>query len=259
MPKSQKMGIDQYAEFASAVGQSLPRDLVPELAQHYITNRVALAEALRNGLVPMEDQPAIFPQQRDMVLGYFFTPLLDADLPERYKAIVAMYRQEATAQGMPITHPVCYRVRAGFTQRQHAPLAGPCYKKFEYLNDWNFTDKPTEDSYVFWIPGVLKGSTSMSVDRQRQFLAETRIRLGLPDHHMSGLGEVALVAGLVLAHFKATGERISLVLRTNTRDSDGHRLCLLWCGGELYCDSWNYGVMPCYNVGVPALGVELGI
>ncbi len=190
--------------------------------------------------------------------GDYFTPVLDSDLPEKHKATGAKYRREATDQGKPVTYPICYRVRAGFTLKLHAPLAGPCYKKFQYLQDWNFAPEATEDGYVFWIPGVLQGSTSKDVNQQKQFLDETRIRLGLPAHHMSGFGRVALVAGLILAHFKATGERISLVLRTDTCDSGGYRLILDWNEGELCCDGWRYDGEPCSSVGVPALGVELG-
>ncbi|MFH1088978.1 MAG: hypothetical protein V1716_00965 [Candidatus Uhrbacteria bacterium] len=97
----------------------------------------------------------------------------------------------------------------------------------------------------------------MDVPHQRQFLAETRTRLDLPAHHMSGFGKVALVAGLILAHFKITGERISLVMRTDACDSVGDRLCLFWLGGELI-GRWSYDVKSYGNVGVPALGVELG-
>lgn len=187
----------------------------------------------------------------------FFTPILDANLPEKYQAIVAKYRQLATEQGVPATHPVCYRVLAGYTLKSHAPFSGPCHKNFKYLQDWNFPDEATQDSYVFWVPGVLKGSTSMDVPHQRQFLTEIRTRLILPAHHLNSFGKVALVAGLVLAHFVTTGERLSLVLRTDTCDSDGDRLRLYWSVGSLYCAYWRDGDNPYSDVGVPALGVEL--
>jgi hypothetical protein len=190
--------------------------------------------------------------------GDYFTPILDSDLPEKHKATGAKYRREATDQGKPVAYPICYRVRASFTLKLHAPLAGPCYKKFQYLQDWDFAPEATEDGYVFWIPGVLQGSTSKSVSQQRQFLVETRTRLGLPAHHMSSFGRVALVAGLILAHFKITGERISLVMRTDTCDADGDRLCLDWNEGELSCGYWYGDDGPYDFVGVPALGVELG-
>ncbi|MFA6131353.1 MAG: hypothetical protein WC730_03795, partial [Patescibacteria group bacterium] len=51
----------------------------------------------------------------------YFAPIFDADVPERYKAIVAKYRWLATEHGVLLTTPVCYRVRAGFTLKKHAP------------------------------------------------------------------------------------------------------------------------------------------
>jgi len=187
----------------------------------------------------------------------FFTPILDANLPEEYQAIVAKYRQLATEQGIPATHPVCYRVRAGFTLKRDAPLAGSCYDNFKYLQDWKFSDEPTQDGYVFWVPGVLQGSVLKNVGQQRQFLTETRTRLGLPAHHLSGFGSVALVAGLILAYFKATGERISLELRTDTCGTGGRRLSLYWHGGSINCEHWYGDDDSSDNVGVPALGAEL--
>ncbi|MFH1088980.1 MAG: hypothetical protein V1716_00975 [Candidatus Uhrbacteria bacterium] len=83
-------------------------------------------------------------------MGDYFIPILDANLPEKYKATGVKYRRLATKHGVSATHPVCYRVRVGFTLMSHAPQVGPCYKKFQYLQDWNFPDEATEDGYVFW-------------------------------------------------------------------------------------------------------------
>ncbi|HBR80122.1 MAG: hypothetical protein UX09_C0052G0002 [Candidatus Uhrbacteria bacterium GW2011_GWE2_45_35] len=187
-----------------------------------------------------------------------FIPIPDAAVPERYKATCAIYRQLATEQGIPVSHPVCYRVRAGFTFKIHAPKAGPCHDSLRYLQDWNFPDEATKDCFVFWVPGVLRGSTSKDVVQQRQLLSDTRTRLALPAHHLIGFGNVALVAGLMLAHFKATDERIPLVVRIDTCDADGDRLRLFWGGGELYCARWFGGGKAYGNFGVLALGVELG-
>jgi len=176
--------------------------------------------------------------------------------PDRARQIGASWRQKNTEQGIPATYPVCYRVRADFTLKWHAPKAGPCRKDFRYLQKWNFPDEATKDSLVFWVPGVLSDSTSKDVSQQRQLLSDTRVRLELPAHHMSDFNKVALVAGLFLAHSKVTGERISLVVRTDTCVTGGGRLCLSWGEGDLYCDYWDYGAEPYDGVGVLALGVE---
>ncbi len=264
MPEK-KMSVDQFAEFSSAVMRSLPRDLPSELQQAYITDQSRLAVALRNGLVPTSvvvepaaaSKPAPIEPTAPAPQPDYFIPVLDADIPNKHKAIGAKYRCLATEQGCA-THPVCYRVRAGFTLKTHAPLAGPCRNNFQYLQGWNFQDEATRDSYVFWVPGILRGSTSKNVNQQMELLSATRAKSNLPAHHMSNFGSVALAAGLILAHFKATGERISLVVRTGTCDSVGYRLGLDWRDGELYCDYWYYDGEPYDRVGVLALGVELG-
>jgi hypothetical protein len=41
---------------------------------------------------------------------------------------------------------VLWQVKAGFTLKKHAPLAGPCHEKFSYPQDWDLrNDEPTAD------------------------------------------------------------------------------------------------------------------
>src|SRR3990167_1430033 len=74
------------------------------------------------------------------VASDYFTPVPDADVPERHQPTLAKYRQLATDHGVPATTPVCYLVRGGLTLKHHAPKAGPCRENFRYLQDWNFPD-----------------------------------------------------------------------------------------------------------------------
>lgn len=190
----------------------------------------------------------------------YFTPLSDAHVPERHQAILAKYRQLATEHGVPVTTAVCYRVRAGFTLKSHAPKAGPCYEQFAYLQGWNFSDEPTSDCTVFWVPRIVNGSTSKTRDQQTQMLADLRIKLDLPAHHMSGFGKVGLLAGLILAHHKATQERIPLNqcwVRTDICLADDYRFRLgCFVGSGLRCDHWRSGDDAVAYLGAFALGVE---
>lgn len=75
-------------------------------------------------------------------------------------------------------------------------------------------------------------------------LAETRRRHELPDNHLTSFGDVGLLTGLILAHFKATDERVplnTLWTRTDTRNADGNRLKLgNFDENGLNCDNWNW-------------------
>jgi hypothetical protein len=187
----------------------------------------------------------------------YFTLLPDFEVPERHQATLAKYRRLAEEHGVPGGVAVTYRVRAGFTLKTHAPKAGPCRDGFAYLQGWKFPDEPTADSLVFWVPRVLMGSKN--VDQQIAFLADLCSKLELPAHHMSGLGSVALVAGLILAHFKATGERVTLRewVRTHTCLAGGYRLLMNWHGDVLNCATWGDVGSANDLIGAFCLGVEI--
>jgi len=192
----------------------------------------------------------------------FFTPLANEDVPSQYQVTLAKYRALATDWGVPTTTSLCYRVRAGFTLKRDAPKLGPCYNDFQYLQDWNFPDEPTQDCYVFWIPFIVPGGMGKNVAEQLQLLAELRSQHGLPSHHLTSFGSGALVAGLTLAHYKATGKRAPedcRWVRTDTCNAgSSRRLGLSWFGGALYCDYWYWVGERDVSVGGFALGVELG-
>lgn len=189
----------------------------------------------------------------------FFIPLKDGDVPQKHKPTIVKLRPEATRQGIPVSTPLCYRVIKGFTLKTHAPRAGSCRENFQYLQSWNFEDKPTDDCLVFWIPRLVPESTSKTVNEQMIHLAEFRNRLELPSHHCSSFGFVALLSGLILAHFKATGERVPLNgiwTRTDSCDADGNQLYLAWDSGELLCGPWDWDDVRYDDICVFALGVS---
>jgi hypothetical protein len=195
----------------------------------------------------------------NIVGNTYFKPMSDQDLPERLQSTAIQERQLATELGYP--GPVAWKVRAGVTLKQHEYKAGPCYKQFEYLQDWQLNgDEPTSESIVFWIPRLVSGSTSKRLDEQMELLTSLRKRFKLPAHHLSTLGSAALIAGLILAHFKRIGERVPINnywVRTDTCGTGGSRLCL---GGfdetGLGCGGWGFDEECNGDLGVFALGVE---
>jgi len=213
------------------------------------------------GAHPYRNAPSNSSDVRQEVIE-FFTPLSDADVPEQYQASLAKYRREATdhPQPVPTTAPICFEMHHGFTLKTHAPKLGPCYENYRYLQNWNFPDEATSDGLVFWVPRIVKGGTSKTANKQQELLDILHDKLELPAHHMNGFGQVGMVAGLILAHFKATGERIPLNgywVRTDTCRADGSRLYLgKFDDAGLHCSGWDYDGSAYGNVGVFALGVE---
>jgi len=169
---------------------------------------------------------------------------------------VAMGR--ALADDLDYTGPVFWRVKVGFTLKSHTPLAGPCYEKFAYLQDWNLqNDESTADCMVFFIPRII--ATGKNAGEQKQALVELRAKYGLPTKYLSSFGSAALVSGLILAHFKRTGERAPLNtkwVRTDTLSSDGGRLNLGGFDGiGLRCCSGHWDDNRGGSLGVFPLGV----
>jgi len=220
----------------------------PELLKQFAAK--LLADLVANTyVVALSDSEAV-----DLLVSNYKYTEADA------KALVAKWRKLASDHGY--TGPVAWKVRAGFTLKSHAPQAGPCYEQFGYLQDWQLkNDEPTADSIVFWVPRLLEGSVSKDIEEQKALMTDVRVRYELPEHHMSSFGSAALIAGLVLAHFKRTGERTPLrnfYVRSDAIRAGGDRLSL-GCFDEdgLVCLGWD-GDVRCVFLGIFPLGVELG-
>ena len=196
-----------------------------------------------------------------IVQNTFFIPLSDHDVAEKLAETTLNWRKLAAE--LSYTGPVVWKVKEGFTLKAHAPKAGPCYENFQYLQDWNIrNDEPTKGSLAFWVPRLVTGSKSQNVEKQISILAELRQRFGLPEHHLASFGSASLDSGLILAHFKRTGERIPLKsewARTDSLSSGGSRLRLGgFGGGGLHCNDWRWGDSGDPSLGCFPLGVELG-
>src|SRR3989338_1196750 len=139
----------------------------------------------------------------------FFVPLSDNEVVEKLFETTLNWRKLAVELGYP--GPVVWKVKEGFTLEAHAPKAGPCYENFQELQDWDIqNDEPTKDSLAFWVPRLVTVSKSKNVEKQIAILAELRQRFGLPEHYLTSFGSASLDSGLILAHFKRTGERTPL-------------------------------------------------
>ncbi len=144
----------------------------------------------------------------------------------------------------------------------HAPKFGPCHENFQYLQGWDFEDKPTTDSVLFCPPRLVPDSMNKDVDKQMTLLTKLREKYGLPANFFNSFGEPSTLAGVVLANYNQTGERVplnGLWARTNARLRDsGHRLRLRFGRDGLYCDRWDWGdafsVIGCLALGVVDLG-----
>jgi hypothetical protein len=190
----------------------------------------------------------------------FVVHIDDKDVSEPLRAMIAKWRRFASELGY--NGPVAWRVREGYTFKEHAAKNPHVYDKYGYLQTWEFEDRATPNAIVFWVPRLVPGSTNKNADEQREVLTAIQMRLELPEHHLSGFGDVSLVAALILAHFKRTGERTPLKLdyvRTDTRiDADILLALGYFDEGGLYCDYW-WGSNRDGHIGVFALGVGLGL
>ncbi|OGL88583.1 hypothetical protein A3H75_00360 [Candidatus Uhrbacteria bacterium RIFCSPLOWO2_02_FULL_51_9] len=177
---------------------------------------------------------------------------------EKALGIVTQWRKYATAMGY--NGPVAWRIREGFMLKQHAPQAGPTFRKLTYLQDCQIkNDEPTKSAIVFWVPRLAEGSLCQNVKKMEELRTELRKRYELPENHGTSLGSIALLFALILAHFKRTGERVplqSLNAASDTFHVGGLRLIAgSFDGYGLSCGDWiEFGNG---RVGFFLLGVEI--
>lgn len=173
------------------------------------------------------------------------------------KALVANWRKYASDVGY--TGPVAWKVKAGYTLKEHASQDKNSYGKLGYLQDRQLkNDEPTKDSLVFWVPRLVDSSTSKTIPHMEKLREEYRKNYSWPVHHATSFGSMALLFALILAHLKRTGERVTLKYLYAASDIfhlDGHRLVAGGFGEVgLRCLGWDEGASG--RVGFFLLGVE---
>ena len=142
----------------------------------------------------------------------YFVPVADAKVPAKHRETLAKYRRLAAEHDVPGTASVCFRVKAGFTLKE--------FRKYNHVLEPYYCSSLVETSYevlaeiattdclVFWVPRLALGSKNKTAGQQKKLLSGIRKRLGLPAYHLSCFGQVGLLVGLILAHYKETGVRI---------------------------------------------------
>lgn len=220
---------------------------------------------------PLKVSAFLGSRAKEIAESIFVIPLSDEEAiqilvqTERYtreqaETIVKSWRKDASDMGY--TGPVAWKVRQGFTLKTHAPMVGPCYNDLTYLQNWNFTDTPTVDSLVFWVPRLAEQSTNKSVTQMEAHRAEQRQIHNLPSNHCDRFGSIQLLFALIQAHFKRTGERVPLnclYAASDTLRADGDRLIAGgFDSGGLYCSYWfvslGNGIIGFFLLGVEELG-----
>lgn len=177
--------------------------------------------------------------------------------PEARQLVVGL-RSEARQLGVGDEVPIHTESEPGCIFKRDIPQMGPCWKDLKHLREWDFPDPPTEHALVSWVPGLLRESTSKTVDDQRALVARFKTEANLPSWYELSFGSVGHLAAMTLLHHKATNGQDAwrgLIARTDTCNVDGSRLLLYWSVGELHCDYWDLDEERRDNVGVSALGV----
>lgn len=174
----------------------------------------------------------------------YFDPLPGSEVPSEHRNTFAKYRALAVDHGVEASVPLCYHVRVdGLTLKGDVPRLGPCRERFRYLQSWDFADTLTMNALVFWLPCSLSSGLARTRTEHLDLLAGIRERYGLPIHHLVNFGQAQMVAGLLLAHYLATDERLPMIghyVRTDTVISGGLQLSLGNFGaGGLDCVYWD--------------------
>lgn len=195
-------------------------------------------------------------------IDLFFRHMMDDELPTHLQTTIQTYRTLACAWNVPTSHPVTYRVRAGYELPVGAYIPMGTYREVHSLapdmwheptddprlsasRDFSFTNLPTRDCIVFMVPHIVPGSVGWkSVDEHLEVLKGLREKLDLAETHMI-LGRASLVAGLVYRHHQITGRHMMQSghydtewLRTSTEFSTGGSIGIghYWLGNPAVPD-----------------------
>ena len=180
----------------------------------------------------------------------FVTPLSDVQLQKQYPQFVDKLKSwRKAAKKFRYDGPVVWLVKKGFTLKNHAPFAGPCYRDLEFLKDWSrLKETPTSNSLIFWIPRIVSGSKQLTLEEMIKYREDRRKIYRLPSDHCDRFGSITELFALILGLFKYTGERVPLgsdfaVSDTMFTSETGKVFCFM-AGefddlGGLDCDFWD--------------------
>lgn len=216
----------------------------------------------RIGEVIVEKQHS---QYRKMYEGIqHFTPIPDHSLNTKYWPLLAKYRFLASMWGVEPGVDICYRVCKGFSLKDYTLIEGfnpEFFEKVDHSIDAYLVGSQleiTKDCLVFWIPKVVPNSFGKDNLGHLRMLSQIRTEMGLPEHHLNGFGTATMNTGLILSHFKRTGQRLLAKegVRTGSYLGNGFNLCLgNFRESGLSCDKAS-NMSSLNTLGVFALGVE---
>lgn len=161
------------------------------------------------------------------------------------RGIVAKWRRTANNH-YGYDGPIAWKVRAGFSLTQHAPLAGPCFMNLGYMQgkSWEMKNhEETKESLVFWIPCLAEASGHKNIKEMKEHLRTLRRRYKFPHNHCQSFGSIALLFALIFANFKRAKGRAALhdcYVVSDTVLLDGSHLSAgIFGESGLHCDPWN--------------------
>ncbi len=137
-----------------------------------------------------------------------------------------------------------WRVKAGYTVREHAAQDKNCRDSLQYVKYWNLpSDVPTKDSIVCWVPRLALDSTNKTICEMQKIRERLLESCNLSEPQDTEFGSIGLLFALINAHHKLTGERVPLALRYAVSDSthgnSGHLMAGSHSEGNLNLGHWD--------------------
>lgn len=172
--------------------------------------------------------------------------------------IVNGFRKSHRGIGVADQMKIHAEVLPGCTFKRDLPQMGLVSKDFfTRFGYWNFPDPETEHCLVSWLPVPLADSVNKNVPEQKEILSMFKAESGLPDWYEVSFGSINHVAGMALAHLKATTMNPfnGLAVNTDSYDMFRYRLRLQWADGQIHCSfcPWDEDRFP--RVATFAVGV----
>lgn len=155
----------------------------------------------------------------------YIKSITDGEFLAQHQGVIEARRRLAASQ--EYEGPIMWEVPEGLSV-QDLSQHGPCYENNrELVRTWSLADQCLEAGIFFWIPRPLCGSFGLSLADQQRFLDERRQIYGLPATDLACFGPAGVLFGLILAHYRETGEKLlqnSFCCRTDTFDFERARV-----------------------------------
>lgn len=171
--------------------------------------------------------------------------------------IVHGFRKSHRAVGVADRMKIHAEVLPGCTFKRDLPQIGPVSEDFTLFGGFNFPDPETDHCLVSWLPVPLADSVGKNVPEQKAVIDMFKAESGLPDWCEVSFGSINHIAGMALAHLKATNMHPfnDLIVNTDSYDTFHYRLRLKWIDGQIYCSFCPWDEDRFSRVAIFAIGV----